>query len=447
MTGRKITTLLIVAVMLFGATAIAFGQSSKPDSTSAPTASSSGFFTFQDFYNRKYLLGDWGGTRTKLEENGVVFDFHYVNDLLYNVKGGSENKAAGWNRVRGTMDLDLGRMWHPLNGFTVHVTGLWQGGVNLGGGISPTTGQPYFGSIANPSGLVSAHTTRLDSFWLQYSMFNGKLVVRAGQFAGQDFYGVSEVGQYYRIEPLDYAFGNLFTTYESYDPASGPAAEIKIAPIKHFYYRTAVMSGNHNPYGDDPNGFHFTAKNKGSWLNEVGLTVGDSPADSSKKQYPGKYKVGSSFNPDYFLNPVTQAYNHKNYLVYFMANQAVYRFDPGSDRGLDFHFAMDFAPQDYNRIDRQITGGVIFHGPIQRRPKDAVACGIVWSHVSDNYNTFYSNTGLPVLGSEKAIEVSYRTQATPWLVFQPVAQIYHDLGANPANGTGVILGFSTKVTF
>lgn len=172
--------LLAVAVAVVGMSTIAIGQASNTDSGKGDKQ-----FSLSTLYNQKYLLGDWGGQRTKLEEKGVVFDFFYVSDLLANVKGGTE-KEAGWNRVRGTMDLDFGRLLH-LNGLTLHVTGLWQGGVNLGGGTNPNTGQTYLGSIANPSGLVSAHTTRLDSFWLQQSLFNGKLIVRAGQFAGMIF--------------------------------------------------------------------------------------------------------------------------------------------------------------------------------------------------------------------------------------------------------------------
>ena len=43
-------------------------------------------------------------------------------------------------------------------GLSFHATGLWQSGRNLGGKI---------GTLANPSDLVSQHSTRLDSFWVQ----------------------------------------------------------------------------------------------------------------------------------------------------------------------------------------------------------------------------------------------------------------------------------------
>jgi len=399
--------------------------------TASPSSKPSEF----NLATQKYLLGDWGGERTNLEEKGVKFDFFYVSDLLDNVSGGQE-KASGWNRIRGTMDIDLGRLAN-YKGLTFHVTGLWQTGTNLGG---------YLGSISNPSGLVSAHTTRLDSFWLQQDLFGNKVSVRVGQFAGMDFYGVQNYGGNYLMEPLDYAFGNLGTTYESFDPAAGPAAEIKISPVRQFYYKTAIMSGNHNPYVNDTNGFHFAAQNKGTWLNEIGFLV-DQPGGNNSKPYPGLYKVGSIYNPDYFIDPLTNVKTAKNYLVYVMGNQAIYRPQSGSNKGLDVHLGMDFAPNDVNKIDNQLTCGFIYNGLIPKRSKDALAFGLVYSHVSGNFNDAFRLQGAPTLGSEKAYEVNYMAQVTPWLMWQPVMQVYNDLGANSKNGNGVVLGFRTKVNF
>ena len=197
-------SLVLALTLLFTLSAVAQSSTTSNDN--------------QGFMKQKYLLGDWGGERTKLANEGVTFDFHYIADFLANPVGGNTS-AGAWNRVRGTVDIDFGKL-AGANGLTMHVTGLWQGGVNLGG--------QYLGSVANPSGLVSAHTTRLDSYWLQQQLFNGKLTLRGGQFAGQDFYGVQYYGRDYLMEPLDYAFGNLFSAYESFDPASGPAVEFDI---------------------------------------------------------------------------------------------------------------------------------------------------------------------------------------------------------------------------
>ena len=125
--------------------------------------------------SRQHLFGDWGGERTALAEKGINFDFFYIADLEANPTGGLQQSHAGWERIRGTLDISFDRVisWQ---GLSVHATGLWQTGANLGGKI---------GTLVNPSDLVSAHTTRLDSFWVQQLFFEktactGRAVGRAG---------------------------------------------------------------------------------------------------------------------------------------------------------------------------------------------------------------------------------------------------------------------------
>ena len=49
------------------------------------------------------------------------------------------------------------------------------------------------------------------------------------------------------------------------------------------------------------------------------------------------------------------------------------------------------------------------------------------------------------LGSEKAVELNYSLQATPFWYVQPVFQYYVDVGANGALPNAAVLGFRTKV--
>src|SRR5882672_5405520 len=57
-----------------------------------------------------HLLGDWGGTRTRLLERGVRFDLQYISDSLWNVKSEQSGRFASWNRFRGTVDIDFGAL-------------------------------------------------------------------------------------------------------------------------------------------------------------------------------------------------------------------------------------------------------------------------------------------------------------------------------------------------
>lgn len=382
--------------------------------------------------NSPYMLGDWGGERTRLESLGVTFNFISVNDLLLDTR----SDVANWSRVRGTVDIDFGKA-DLVQGLTFHMTALWQAGGNMGS---------YIGSIANPSSLVSADTIRLDSWWFEKSLAGNKLFLRAGQFAGLDFYGDQQQGASYIIEPLGYALGNLFPAdYESFDPAGTPAAEIRYVPSKHFYVKSAIFSGNRNPYHDDINGGNFKFRDSPVIASEAGYLV-DPTSSSTSKTYPGSYAFGSTINPGQFSNIVTGQRSSTNYLVYFMANQRVYRPQAGSDRGLDLNFAFDYTPDDITKNFSQVTGGVRYHGLIPHRERDTVAVGIVYSRISGTVNRSLSQAGLIPYGTEKALEVNYALKVTRWFTFQPVFQYYFDTGANPFSRNNTVAGFRTAFT-
>jgi hypothetical protein len=59
--------------------------------------------------SRQYLFGDWGGKRSKLAEKGITFDFFYISDLEASPSGGLKQTQAGWERVRGTLDINFDR--------------------------------------------------------------------------------------------------------------------------------------------------------------------------------------------------------------------------------------------------------------------------------------------------------------------------------------------------
>jgi porin len=394
--------------------------------------------------SRQHLLGDWGGERTALAEKGLTFDFFYISDLEANPTGGLEQAQAGWMRIRGTMDLNFDRLisW---KGLSIHATGLWQSGANLGAKI---------GTLANPSDLVSAHTTRLDSFWVQQLFFGDKLRIRAGQLAGLDFYGNQDYGGSWLIEPMGYAFGNLFgSIFESFNPAGTPGAEIKFAPKKSFYVKSSVMSGNRDPYHQDPTGTNFEIKNSANFLFEAGYllhppddgTSGPSGA-AATKVYPGSYKFGGIYNGGKFPD-AAGIKSSGNYLIYGMASQAVFRTDAGSNRGLDLTAGFDYSPGDVARENVQVTVGGRFNAPFASRQKDRVGVALVYSKISDSFSNFGTLLGGPPLGSEKAVELNYSLQVTPYWYVQPVFQYYVDVGANGALPNAAVFGFRTKVNF
>jgi hypothetical protein len=108
------------------------------------------------------------GERTHLPERGVRFDFQYVSDSLWNIKSVQKERLASWNRYRGTVDIDFGAL-AGRQGLYFHATALWQGGGNLG---------TYLGLLTGPSGMASANTCRLDSWWLEKRWLDQRISVR-----------------------------------------------------------------------------------------------------------------------------------------------------------------------------------------------------------------------------------------------------------------------------
>ena len=438
---RRNVLLCFILPLLFGASAE--GQNALPSDASIPS---------RELSSRQYLLGDWGGARSALAEKGINFDVFYITDAQANPSGGKQQTYAGWERIRGTIDINFDKMI-PWQGLSFHATGLWQSGRDLGGKI---------GTLANPSDLVSAHTTRLDSFWVQQAFLHNKIRVRVGQLAGLDFYGNQEYGGTWLMEPLGYAFGNLFSSiFESFNPAGVPGAEILYAPTTHFYVKSSVMSGNRDPYNQDPNGFGFAIRDSPNFLFEAGYLRGSSrcwpdevgppspvctAAPTGGKTYPGEYKFGGIYNGGKFANPAGIK-SSGNYLIYGMASQALFRSEPGSNRGFDATFGFDYSPGDVSRENVQITAGGRINAPFERRPNDRIGIGFVYSKISDPFRNFGALLGGPLLGSEKAFELNYSLQVTRFFLVQPTFQYYANVGGNPTLSNAPVLGFRTKVTF
>jgi porin len=414
-----------------------------PASTSVTTAETTGDTTADaqaptDLWHQKYMF-NWGPERERLADRGVTFNFFYINDAFDDVQHpeGVRQEFGGWGRIRGTVDVDFSK-FSQAKGLTFHATGLWQYGQNMGGII---------GSIANPSGLVSIHTVQLDSMWFQQSLLDGKLFLKAGQFAAEDFYGVQEYGGNFILEPLDYAFGNLGNVRASWDPASGPAGEIKVVPSKRFYVKTGLFSPrNYSSTGFD---YHKTddhgLDSSSTWDSEVGFFT-DPNAPATRKSYSGIVNVGALYNGGQFFDYKNNANVTGNYTIYVQAAQPVYRVEPGSNRGLDITAGVNTGPAAKSEVPTEVTFGATFNGPFTARPQDAVSFGLVYSKIGGDYNNYLAIHSLAALSNETAVEFNYKAQIAPWLLIQPVFEHYVNVGGNDGKSASLV-GLRLQTTF
>jgi len=132
-----------------------------------------------------------------------------------------------------------------------------------------------------------------------------------------------------------YAFGNLSNTFESVSPPSTPAIEIRVAPLRNFYVKSMVEAEDREPFAHNPTGLVPQFRGAPVSISEIGFTpgkkassVGASDDVESRKGYSGLYQFGTSYNPGRFANPAGTNPSSGNYLLYWMANQALWRVNP-----------------------------------------------------------------------------------------------------------------------
>ena len=385
----------------------------------------------------RYLFGDWGGSRTHLLDRGVRFDFQYISDSLWNVESEKKKRFAMWNRVRSTVDIDFGALINQP-GWYFHATGLWQVGANLG---------KYLGLLTSPSGMSSANTTRLDSWWFEKRWLDERITARVGQFAGQDFYGVQHYAASFIFEPMGYALGNLFTTFESFDPFSTPAMEIRVIPLHNLYVKSMVLAGDRSPFSHNRTGLVLQFHGNPVIVSEIGFTPGKKASSvrafdnvQTRKGYSGLYLFGTAYNPGKFTAPTSATSRSGNYLLYLMASQALWRVDPEEAQGLDATFAYDWSPPSVNRNNTLLTAGLRFNEPLPLPFHNTMSLGYVGNRLSSQFLP----PGMPAFRTEHGVEFNVMLVVGPLLI-QPVIQYYANVGGGSQRA--VVSGFRTKVEF
>jgi porin len=385
-----------------------------------------------------HLFGEWGGKRTRLLEHGVRFDFQYISDSLWNLKSEQKERFASWNRFRGTVDIDFGALVGQ-SGLYFHMTGLWQGGGNLG---------KYLGLLTSPSGMSSMNTCRLDSWWIEKRWFHERFIGRIGQFAGQDFYGAQHYASSFIFEPMGYALGNLFTDFESFDPPSTPALEVRVVPIHHLYVKSMVQAEDRTPFAHNPTGFVPQFRGVPVSISEIGFTPGKKASSvrafdnvETRKGYSGLYQFGASYNPGKFTTAKTNETRQGNYLLYWMASQALWRVDPKEGKGLDATFAYDWSPADINQNNTMLSAGLRFNEPLPLRIHNTMSLG----YVRNSQSQQFVPAGTPPWKPEHGLEFNSLLDVRPMLLLQPVVQYYANVGGRTQHA--VVFGFRTKVEF
>ena len=150
--------------------------------------------------------------------------------------------------------------------------------------------------------------------------------------------------------------------------------EVRVVPMPNLYVKSMVEAEDRNPFAHNPTGLVPQFRGVPVSISEIGFTPGKTATSirafdtvASRKGYSGLYQFGASYNPGKFTKASSTMPNSGNYLLYWMASQALWRVDPKGAMGLDATFAYDWSPPDINPNNTLLTAGVRFNEPLMPR--------------------------------------------------------------------------------
>jgi porin len=398
------------------------------------------------------LLGGLGGLRPVLATLGVDLGISYIGETLGSVSGAVKRGPVYDGQLGVSLDVDLDKLagWR---GAKAHVNGFQI----QGSGLSADSG------LETLSNIEALPTGRLYTLWLEQSLFDGRLSIRAGQLAADaEFIASDTAGGL-----IDGTFGwPLLTGADTRGggpayPLPQPGVRLQIKPAADVTLRGAVFSGNPggqgcagNPQVCNPHGVTFSLSGGTLWLAELeyAANTGD-----DARGLPGTYKLGGWRETGAFPDQLTGVLNRRgDWGGYAVVDQALWRRPGSKDQGVNFFMRVGGAPSDRNVVSWYADGGLGFKAPFAARSDDVLTVGLAYGRISGDAALADRLAGPPtrVRDYVALIEVSYIASLAPGWTIQPDLQYVIHPGGGAASPTGQgrignapVLGFRTTILF
>jgi porin len=429
----------------------------------------------KSFWQQDRLTGDWGGLRKTLGDEGLTLTLDYVGEALGNVTGGFRRGAIYENLFTGTLEYDPGKLlgWQ---GALFHASFFQIDGRGLS--------QNDLHNLFTPSEIEARRATRLFTLWLQQTLFDGALSLRAGELAADDEFIISNTAAQF----INSCFGwppfmglNLPSGGPAY-PLATNALRVELDPTDAVKLRAAIFAGD--PAGQpgplDPQ-IRDKAGTAFSTADGV-FTIFEGEYDLNQEKDasgpPGSYKLGGWYHSGQFADERLDRTSgslaapgsggvalehHGDYGFYAVADQMIWRPRAGADEGLSVFLRLGWQPEaDRNLVTFYADSGLAYKGAIPGREDDIVGIAFAYGAIGSDAAALDRDQraltpGYPVRDYEGVAELTYRVQLAPWWTLQPDLQyILHPGGNVPSPVTplaakpvknALMLGLRTTLKF
>lgn len=402
------------------------------------------------------LTGDWGGTRQHLLDSGVNLGLSYVDDLGYNLDGGTSNQWGHANQIGLHGDFDFGKLW-GWQGGSLHVDITNRNGNNV-------DRKADLGTLMETQEVYGAgNITRLVNLYVEQKFGDGVVDVKAGRMTmNVDFYQFS-------CNFLNLSFCSSLPGWISSDfgnwPMSQVGASLTVQPSPVWYAKVAAYKVNPNDRSPH-DGFRFLPKGSDIgtvFLGEMGFhtSLGAGTGDSA---LTGTWSVGgwhsNAKHPDLLLDVdglpqimtgAATLMRNSDSGYYALGQQQVSR--NGAGGGWSIFANLVQADANITPIDQMFSVGAFYQAPFASRPDDRIGLAFGRNHVSGraaDKQRIANAIGLgpvPIQTAEYVFEANYFAPVWRGVSLMPSIQYVRHPGGTASNDDAVVVGVQLALSF
>ena len=376
------------------------------ESTGESTAGSS-----KDILSRDRLTGDWGGSRTWLEEHGLTLDLGLTSIYQHNARGGKRtlHRVSGSYDLEMTFDFDALKIWKGGKLYAL-TEGAWDKGISEAGYVGD-----LFGVNADDWGDDWMDLTEL---WYEQSFLDNRLRVRFGKI---NLFSDFDTNAFANDQTSQFLNNALTYTANVPFPNTGHGIQFVATPFDWCYFGAGVADA---AGGRGTTGFHTAYHGPADFFSiyEFGLTP---TFESGWGRLPGHYRFGLWYDPQpkaKFFDDLdgrrrTVPMKRDDVGCYLNFDQLILRENPqtdGDEQGLGAFFRYGFAHGDVNEIENFWSVGGQYQGAIPTRDDDVIGFGVAQGILSKQMRLAGADPH-----RETALELYYNASIFPWLSISP----------------------------
>ncbi|MFW1888655.1 carbohydrate porin [Acinetobacter johnsonii] len=378
-----------------------------------------------------WMLGDWNGQRSALQQKGYDFSFGYTGEMA-TLLDASHSSSHGTEYADqfafGThFDLDKILGWQDTE---AQITITERNGRSLS-----QTSDALDGHLSSTQEVWGrGQTWRLTDLWIKKKFMDQKLDIKVGRFGeGEDFNSFD--CDFQNLALCGSQVGNGVGDQWYNWPVSQWAARVKYNLRPDLYAQVGVYE--YNPENLE-RGKGFNLSTDGSHGAIIPAELVWTPKIGAQK-LPGEYRAGYYYSTADAVVIAHQDQKDQHQGGWIVAKQQLTAHNGDVSRGLTGFVNATVHDSETNNVSDMQNIGLVYKGAMDSRPKDEIAFGLARINLNDDLNDGRSE--------EYDAEVYYGLHATNWLTIRPNIQYIRHVGAYKNGENAWVGGIKFQTAF